>query len=256
MGASNALAAYVRWAGKVPPMSMQVLLYMALVSKDSDVWPWFGLGQAALAEHAMGRVEPTATDVRAVSRAMSPLLDAGAVTVTRAASHRSGGNSTAKYHLNLHERADAARSEWEQSPDGKRRMADPRRKGVPQDGNRRMEATGHTTESDNVIRRNPTSHTTVCDEPYDELRRSKEEEETRGAREGRNGDLPTASHPPRVAVPGDASVIPLFASQSPDARRRARSRLEGAAALAAKAERARERIAETEARVRAQQEAK
>src|SRR5689334_15321451 len=110
MGARNVAAAYQRWAGKVPASSMQVLVYMAVVAKDSDDWPWYGQGQAALAELPLGRGVPDAADIRAVSRAMARLLDAGAVTVERAATHRSDGNSTARYRLNLHDAADAARS--------------------------------------------------------------------------------------------------------------------------------------------------
>src|SRR4051812_14821525 len=81
VGASNALAAFHRWAGKIPGTSMQVLTYMALVSKDKDDWPWYGQGQESLAQFALGRDNPGRADVRAVSRAMQPLLDAGAVTV-------------------------------------------------------------------------------------------------------------------------------------------------------------------------------
>ena len=59
VGASNALAAYVKYAGKVPPQSLTVLVYMALVSKDADERPWFGAGHEALAQHALGRPGPT-----------------------------------------------------------------------------------------------------------------------------------------------------------------------------------------------------
>ena len=185
MGASNALAAFRRWSGKVPGTSMLLLTYMALISKDKDEWPWYGQGQEALAEFALGRENPNGTDVRAVSRAMQPLLDAGAVSVERAATNRGDGNSTARYRLNITENADRARQKWEESHDGKRRMADPRRKGSPYDEKRRVDGPVdnlpqdqiHTTVSGRAIRRKVTSHTTVSDEPYDGNRRAKEEED-------------------------------------------------------------------------------
>ena len=77
MGASNVLAAYAKWAGKVPPTSMQLLVYMAAVSKDSDRRPWFGQGHQALAQHALGRPAPTrGADIAAVERALAPLAKA------------------------------------------------------------------------------------------------------------------------------------------------------------------------------------
>jgi hypothetical protein len=102
MGASNVAAAYSTWAGKVPPLSMQVLTYMALVSKDSDRQPWFGQGHAALAVHALGRPEPaTKADIAAVERAVAPLAKAGAIRVDRRASVRRDGPSTVRYRLVL-----------------------------------------------------------------------------------------------------------------------------------------------------------
>lgn len=216
MGAANALAAYRRWSGRVPPTSLMLLVYMAIVSKDKDEWPWYGQGQEALAEFALGRENPDTTDVRAVTRAMTPLLEAGAVTVERAASNRNDNNSTARYRLNLTDRADAEREAWEQSPAGQRRVADTRRKGKPQDGNRRMatpvEDASHTTVSGQVIRRNSANHTTVCDEPYDGNRRTKEEEEEE-ERENRGIGVEetTTSHPSRATTPPTiAPVVQLF----------------------------------------------
>ena len=52
MGASNVHAAYARYAGKVPATSMQLLAFMAVVSKDDDAQPWYGQGHEALAVHA------------------------------------------------------------------------------------------------------------------------------------------------------------------------------------------------------------
>jgi hypothetical protein len=103
MGASNVAAAFARWAGKVPPLSMQVLVYMALVSKDGDREPWYGQGQEALAEAALGRRPPIQrADVKAVERAVEALAAAGAITTVRKASVRRDGRSTAKYRLNIH----------------------------------------------------------------------------------------------------------------------------------------------------------
>lgn len=101
MGASNAMAAYVRYAGKVPALSMQVLAYMALVSRDADDRPWYGEGHHALAEHAMGRAKPNESDLRAVRRAVTPLIEAGALTVDRRGAVRADGPSTVRYRLHL-----------------------------------------------------------------------------------------------------------------------------------------------------------
>lgn len=95
------MAAYVRYAGKVPPLSMQILAYMALVSIDADERPWYGEGHHALAEHAMGRLSPNESDLRAVRRAVTPLIAAGAVTVDRKGAARAQGPSTVRYRLNL-----------------------------------------------------------------------------------------------------------------------------------------------------------
>lgn len=165
MGAANALGAYRRFAGKVPPNSLACLVYMALVGLDADAWPWFSQGQEALAEHALGRPNPTASDLRAVQRALAPLLAEGAITVDRAGAARTDGNTSARYRLNVHDRADTARAAWAETSDGNRRMSD-----------RRTRAT-HTTVSDEDTRRFPTTHTTVSDETPDGNRRPKEYEE-------------------------------------------------------------------------------
>lgn len=89
MGAGNVLLAYRAYAGKVPGLSMVCLTYMAVVSKDADEYPWFGMGHKALAEHALGRKPPiTDSDLRAVERAVKPLLAAGAIIVDRRAGER------------------------------------------------------------------------------------------------------------------------------------------------------------------------
>lgn len=102
MGASNVMAAYAKYAGKVPPISMQLLVYMALVSVDADKQPWYGQGHHALAEHALGRTAPiTESDVRAVERGLAPLAKVGAIRTDRKAAVRRDGPNTARYRLDL-----------------------------------------------------------------------------------------------------------------------------------------------------------
>ena len=195
MGATNALDAYRRFTGRVPATSLVLLTYMALISKDAHDWPYCRLGQHALAEFALGRIQPDTTDLRAVQRAMKPLLDIGAVTVDRAGAQRADGNVTARYRLNLHERADKARAEWETTPDGKRRVSDGRRD--PQ----------HPTKSGGDTRRKVTRHPTVFDETPDENRRPKETGgDMRSDKTKEEGSSETASHPPRAQAP---NVVPF-----------------------------------------------
>jgi hypothetical protein len=200
MGATNVAAAYRRWAGRVPGTSMQILAYMALVAKDKDAWPWYGQGQEALAEFALGRPNPGRSDVRAVSRAMQPLLDEGAITVDRPAAARADGSTTARYRLNLTDESDAARREWEKTHDGNRRTSKP-----AQDPQR-------TTVSGHDVRRKTTQRTTESGTTYDGNRRTKEEEdqeeqENRGIRVV----VETASRPPRATAPSEpAPIVELF----------------------------------------------
>jgi hypothetical protein len=217
MGATNALNAYRRWAGKVPATSLQLLVYMALVSKDAQDWPWYAQGQHALAEHGLGRSDPDEADLRAVQRALSPLLKAEAVTVDRAGASRSNGNTTARYRLNLHERADRERLQWLGTPDGKRRASDRR-------GDRQ-----HPTKNGGDTRRFVTTHPTVCDDTPDGNRRPKE---TRGNKRSEKTkeevvDPQTASHPSRAhtddAEAEPSIVVELFprtTQEAPYRRRR------------------------------------
>src|SRR5690606_4968307 len=117
MGASNVIAAYTAWAGKVPATSMQLLAYMAAVSLDSDPEPWFGMGHEALAIHALGYREPTDAALRAVRRAIAPLRQAGAISVSRRSAPRRGGASTVRYRLHLDGSATAAESIDERAVD-------------------------------------------------------------------------------------------------------------------------------------------
>ena len=102
MGAKNVLRAYALYAGKVPPLSMQLLTYMAAVSKDADPLPWFSQGHEALAELALGRDDyETDAAVKAVERAMTPLFKVGAITTERGSGRRQHGAWTARYGLHL-----------------------------------------------------------------------------------------------------------------------------------------------------------
>lgn len=100
VGAANIAKAYGLYAGRVPATSMQMLIYMALVSKDADDQPWFGMGHDALAQLALGR-EAGRAGVKAVERAIGPLFDEGAITTQRRAAQRSTGPNTVRYRLHL-----------------------------------------------------------------------------------------------------------------------------------------------------------
>jgi hypothetical protein len=103
VGASNALAAFRLYGGKIPPTALNVLLYMALVALDRDDKPHYWEGHEALAVHCLGRDETSIddSDLRAVRRAITPLFDAGAITVARHSSGRDGKKTTASYRLHL-----------------------------------------------------------------------------------------------------------------------------------------------------------
>lgn len=166
MGAGNVIDAYRLWAGKVPPLSMQVLAFMAAVSKDKDAEPWCGLGHKLLAELALGRPQPLAedepgdpVDLRAVRRAIQPLLESGAVYVMRRASPNRATHKTVRYGLNVG--LYAARSPG-----------------------------GHRTESDRVIGRNSAEHRTEFGTSQDELRPTEEYEEYEELQEEQVVDLP------------------------------------------------------------------
>ena len=167
MGASNALAAYALYASQVPAKPLAVLVYMALVSKDADAEPWWSQGHEILAENAMGRdpLKPTGDEKadalaidamrRAVERIITPLLDAGAITVARHSSGRPGNPLHVRYRLWLVYPA----------PDEKRRVEN---QSAP-DGKRRARASS--------TRRKVSEHPTETVETPDEKRRTKEYEE-------------------------------------------------------------------------------
>jgi hypothetical protein len=119
MGARNVVAAYRLYAGKVPPLSMQILAYMAVVSKDADESPWFSQGHEALAEFALGRQAPiTRKDIAAVERALPPLLKAGALTIGRKGAPRKEGPRTTLWRLNLKlsTASETPRKAWDEDP--------------------------------------------------------------------------------------------------------------------------------------------
>jgi len=118
MGAGNALSVYSLYAGKVPPTSLQILVYMALRSMDSDAKPWYSESAATLAALAIGRripadpdgrLQASAADVRAVERAITPLYVVGAITIARHSYGRPGQSvgRSAIYRLWLIEPAPA-----------------------------------------------------------------------------------------------------------------------------------------------------
>lgn len=210
MGARNVAAAFHRWAGRVPPLSMNILLYMAVVSKDNDERPWFTLGHAALAVHAMGRENPDETDLRAVRRAMTPLLDAGALTVDRKPAARATGKTTARYRLNL----DSEATDW--APDEPPEEA-------PEDHGRR-------TVSDRDVGRKVAGRRTKSGQTQDGNRPTKEERGSRRSEEKEEmAALTPTSHPPRESPPPEtppkpapASVVEIFPGAAQEARYRPR----------------------------------
>ena len=167
MGATNVMLAYQLYAGRVPATSMQLLAYMALVSKDSDTRPWCSVGHEALAAFAMGRPAPiTDADVRAVRRAITPLLAAGAIETERRAAPRRDGHTTARYRLHLvagaaesideplvdnppADRPESTERRTENGGDVGRKVVERRTKnGQTQDGNRPTEEPRGTRRSD------------------------------------------------------------------------------------------------------------
>jgi hypothetical protein len=111
MGSANALAAYRLYGGKVPPVSMNALAYMALVALDKHQEPAWWEGHEMLAIRCFGYTEPVGeAGLRAVRRAITPLFSAGAITTIRHASGHHGRIVTARYRLWLVDPA----------PDGKR----------------------------------------------------------------------------------------------------------------------------------------
>lgn len=191
MGARNVAEAYLAWAGKLPPLSMTVLVYMALVSRDADERPWYSQGYAALAEHALGRKVVDRAALKAVERALAPLLEAGAVVTERKASTRRDGASTARYRLML-DAVDA-----------------PRIPGVDDDLQRGPGETSRTPDSVPDAPRIPSSRPpeTVLTTP--EFRGAEEQEDLRRSEKTRKEikDLRTAVTVPRARCPTHPSML-------------------------------------------------
>jgi hypothetical protein len=165
MGASNVLAAHRLYAGKVPPMSLAVLAYIAAVSLDKDAEPSWWEGHDILAVRCFGYAEPvTRSDLRAVERAVTSLFRAGAITSVRHSGQSGNGKVwTARYRLWLAEPA----------PEGKRRS--------PPDGKRRVNGGPHPTkngpspdEKRSFTRRKPP-------DPIKMSRRRQEERDNKGS---------------------------------------------------------------------------
>ncbi|WP_157630363.1 hypothetical protein [Kribbella catacumbae] len=97
---------------------MQILGYMATVSKDADKEPWYGQGHEAIAQFALGRREPiTDSDLKAVQRALKPLFEAKAIALERRGAFRRNAPSTARYGLNLELPLPVDIAEMERQPD-------------------------------------------------------------------------------------------------------------------------------------------
>lgn len=74
MGAGNVKLTYGHYAGKVPPLSMLALVFMALTALDRDDPPLFWGGHQSIAVNVLGRRgEFTDSDARAVRRLITPL---------------------------------------------------------------------------------------------------------------------------------------------------------------------------------------
>src|ERR1700748_2097128 len=97
------MAAFRLYAGKVTPLAMNVLTYMALVAMDRDREPKYWEGHKALAVHCLGREEESIddSDLRAVRRAITSLFKAGAITVAQHSSGRGEHDGRVTYRLHL-----------------------------------------------------------------------------------------------------------------------------------------------------------
>ena len=137
MGSANALAAYRVYAGNVSSTAMKVLAYMALVSLDHASEPSYWEGHEMLAIRCFGASEPvTDSDLRAVRRAITPLLEAGAITTIRHASGHRGRIITARYRLWITEPAPDAKRPKRRSRIGRKTVSHRTENGLAPDGNR------------------------------------------------------------------------------------------------------------------------
>lgn len=192
MGAHNfaAMIQTYRRALRDHDKAFRLLAYMAHVSRDDDPEPWFGMGHAALAYHALGRDldehgEASQADLRAVRRGITTLLDIGAITVIRPANGRRSEHKTVCYRLHLHAPAKA---------DERRTDDEPQASDPPDD---RRTLSGPTVGRSVVHRR------TLSGSPQDAHRppKEKEENEERGEEDvvTSQGDLTTRAYPDEQA---------------------------------------------------------
>jgi hypothetical protein len=188
VGASNALAAFRLYAGKVPPTALNVLVYMALVALDRDDDKRYWLGHEAIAVHCLGRDEASLddSDLRAVRRAITPLFEAGAITVAQHSSGRGEKGGRATYRLHLVTPASDEKRPVDNQPSA----------ASAPDGNRPVDtaSTG----------RKVAEHRTECDRAPDGIRPPKEYEETEEL-------VKTQDHPPL-----SSDSVPVRAREAPD----------------------------------------
>lgn len=98
MGARKALLAYRSWGGRIDPLPLHALIYMALRSPDADSQALYWAGSDAIAVNVLGREEPlTDADRLAVKRLLAKLRNAGAIKLDR---HSAPGRQ-ARYALSL-----------------------------------------------------------------------------------------------------------------------------------------------------------
>ena len=171
MGAQNALLAYHTYGSAVGDRALRLLAYMALVSRDRDSEPWCSIGHEYLSEFALSRPMPAYEDrkarkqtLRIVERAITELADAGAVRTIKRATFGRHGVTPARYRLYLDKPCFDARPS---------RSSRQKSTGGPPVRNRRM--------ADQPTREKMTLHPSENDAPPVTQRRTKEEEETRGA---------------------------------------------------------------------------
>lgn len=114
MGASNAMTVYLRWS-HLPDRAFRALVYMALVSVDSDAQPRYFGGRESLIKYGLGRQIPDmpaisdqspranefrkarAADYQAAKVAVGQLVKAGVIELSTA----SAKGQSAEYDLKL-----------------------------------------------------------------------------------------------------------------------------------------------------------
>lgn len=219
MGAANVAAAFQTYARVLRDhdKAMRVLVYMANVARDDDPAPWFGLGHAALAEHALGRDadadgEVGATDLRAVRRAITTLMKVGAITVTRKPNGRRPDHKTVRYRLHLLAPSTVA----DDSQDRHEPVADDsrdRREPVASEDDRR-------TLSGRTVGRSVVHRRTLSGSPWDAQRPPEEYEEYEERVEEEwvtsQGDVTTRAHASRQLDEINLSEEDEQATNGPD----------------------------------------